>query len=329
MLIVVLLSLFQFFCLSWSICPYPRLNASCGFAPNLVCGSDGIQYLNPCHAIYTGCVETFSLGQCDDISICQFVRDTDVGLHVSSGWHCDSTNKPLSPVCSWPGIVCHIHNSGSFSYSYLIALDLSNLGINGILKSSLELLSQIEFLDLSGNELKGELPIMLPRTLQYLNLANNRFNGSIPVESGWILHPRLIHLDLSRNSLRGAIPANFGYFEALRYLNLSSNYFAGDIPSDLCLLKNFQWFDASKNPQLQCFPSCLLDKPEDHFAKQDWNEDDQLQGEYSSKRQWNASNLLDSWRDVYSYTDDYYSESFWFAIDFELPLCPKSSFPPN
>ncbi|GLT33099.1 hypothetical protein SLA2020_077130 [Shorea laevis] len=89
----------------------------------------------------------------------------------------------------------------------------------------------VNSLDLSCNNLSGELPVGLTRLLELgtLNLSMNHFTGKIPGQIGDL--KRLETLDLSRNKLSGPIPASMSSLTFLNHLNLSYNNLSGQIPT--------------------------------------------------------------------------------------------------
>ncbi|GLT33097.1 hypothetical protein SLA2020_077110 [Shorea laevis] len=89
----------------------------------------------------------------------------------------------------------------------------------------------VNSLDLSSNNLSGELPIGLTRLLELgtLNLSMNHFTGTIPGQIGEL--KRLETLDLSRNKLSGPIPTSMSSLTLLNHLNLSYNNLSGQIPT--------------------------------------------------------------------------------------------------
>jgi Leucine-rich repeat (LRR) protein len=91
-------------------------------------------------------------------------------------------------------------------------------------------LSLLTSIDLSGNNLQGDLPQELTKLagLVVLNLSRNHISGQI-TESISNLH-QLSSLDLSSNSLSGTIPPSMSLLSFLGYLNLSYNNFLGSIP---------------------------------------------------------------------------------------------------
>ncbi|XP_060675428.1 receptor-like protein EIX2 [Ziziphus jujuba] len=91
-------------------------------------------------------------------------------------------------------------------------------------------LKLVKSMDLSSNNLHGEIPVELTSLqLQTLNLSNNHLVGKIPSKIGdmrW-----LESLDLSNNQLSGTIPPSISSLNFLSYLNLSHNNFTGPIPT--------------------------------------------------------------------------------------------------
>ncbi|KAK1364341.1 receptor-like protein EIX2 [Heracleum sosnowskyi] len=89
----------------------------------------------------------------------------------------------------------------------------------------------LKMIDLSTNELTGEIAIGMTRLLDLkgLNLSRNRFSGKIPLEIGQL---KLLEcLDLSTNEFSGEIPLSMSGLNFLAFLDLSNNNFSGKIPS--------------------------------------------------------------------------------------------------
>ncbi|KAL2529395.1 disease resistance family protein/LRR family protein [Forsythia ovata] len=131
----------------------------------------------------------------------------------------------------------------------------------------------IKILDLSDNQLSGELPdCWMNKTdhLIVLNLANNRFCGKIPYTLGALDQLQTLHLrnnsligdlpsslrncmelriiDLGENKLTGNIPAWIGtHLRNLSIVSLRFNKFQGNIPPTICQLTNIQILDLSRN----------------------------------------------------------------------------------
>ncbi|TYG72097.1 hypothetical protein ES288_D05G452700v1 [Gossypium darwinii] len=98
----------------------------------------------------------------------------------------------------------------------------------------------IEFLDLSSNLIRGNLPIPAS-TINVFLISNNSFNGEV---SSLICNATYLQiLDLSHNYLSGTIPQCFGNLSnILQVFNLKKNEFYGTIPLTFakgCQLTNF------------------------------------------------------------------------------------------
>ncbi|WVZ14845.1 hypothetical protein V8G54_012411 [Vigna mungo] len=103
-------------------------------------------------------------------------------------------------------------------------------------------LSLLKSIDLSSNELSGEIPKEIEGLfgLVSLNLSRNQLKGRIPSNVGKLTS--LEFLDLSQNQLVGSIPSSLAEIDRLTMLDLSHNYLSGKIPTGTQL----QSFDASK-----------------------------------------------------------------------------------
>ncbi|XP_076941341.1 receptor-like protein EIX2 [Bidens hawaiensis] len=126
-------------------------------------------------------------------------------------------------------------------------------------------LSNIQYLDLSDNELTGPIPTFpgklielslkfnnlsgsIPnslgnlRLLQILDLSGNKLTGPIPAFLG-----KLTELYLSFNYLNGSIPESFGRLAALTRLFLGYNDLSGTIPVSIGQLSKLHSLDVSYN----------------------------------------------------------------------------------
>ncbi|OWM66521.1 hypothetical protein CDL15_Pgr013738 [Punica granatum] len=120
---------------------------------------------------------------------------------------------------SWKGITC--------SNSRVTQIKLPGLGLTGSIGFQLGSLTSLTELDVSNNNLAGQIPYSLPPSVQRLNLANNNFNGDIPYSISQMTS--LKYLDLSFNSLTGNLPRSFSSLSSMTTMYLQNNQFSGDI----------------------------------------------------------------------------------------------------
>ncbi|PIN04770.1 Leucine-rich repeat protein [Handroanthus impetiginosus] len=107
-------------------------------------------------------------------------------------------------------------------------------------------LGLVEIIDLSNNNLVGQIPSNITKLvgLVGLNFSTNNLSGPIPCNIGDL--KSLDFLDFSRNHLSGSIPVGLGEL-TLGVLNLSYNNLAGKIPPI---------------PQLQTYESAYIGNPD-------------------------------------------------------------------
>ncbi|KAF4392650.1 hypothetical protein F8388_003070 [Cannabis sativa] len=105
------------------------------------------------------------------------------------------------------------------------------------------------YIQLSGNELTGEIPpeIGKMKNFSMLHLGYNRFNGKLPSE---IENLPLVVLNITRNNFSGEIPTEIGNLQCLQNLDLSYNNFSGVFPTSLDKLTELNKFNISYNPQI-------------------------------------------------------------------------------
>ncbi|GKD32457.1 leucine-rich repeat-containing protein [Tanacetum coccineum] len=112
-------------------------------------------------------------------------------------------------------------------------------------------------LDLSGNNISGEIPASLGnlKALKQLNISHNKISGNIPMSLGNLtsiesfdvshneLSVKIFVVDVSANSYEGQIPGDgFGNLTKLLHLNMQ-----GPIPAQLFALESLQDLDLRYN----------------------------------------------------------------------------------
>nr|XP_043633343.1 receptor-like protein EIX2 [Erigeron canadensis] len=170
------------------------------------------------------------------------------------------------------------------SFPYLTVLDMSHNHIQGTL---LDFPRIVKVLDLSFNELRGELPILLNASIlqmldlssnffvgsvhhmlcsdsvkkyaypvgSAINLGNNRLSGAIP--ECWDKWQGLFSLNLENNRFSGQIPGTLGSLRQLRSLNMRGNKLSGRIPASLKNLKELRILQIGRNELVGSIPKWL------------------------------------------------------------------------
>ncbi|XP_038700166.1 receptor-like protein 14 [Tripterygium wilfordii] len=157
-------------------------------------------------------------------------------------------------------------------------INLSENSFQGTIPASFGELKSLTSLDLSDNQLSGELEVLFAKTwLSLLKLSNNYFSGHIPANFNLcrfeILQldgnnfvgelPDLSSLgnlgvlDMSDNSLSGKLPRWVANMSHLYTIDLSDNQFNGPIPPEFCTQRFLVILDLSGNNLSGSIPSCF------------------------------------------------------------------------
>ncbi|KAH9764164.1 Amino oxidase domain-containing protein [Citrus sinensis] len=154
------------------------------------------------------------------------------------------------------------------------SVKLSGSGIHATFPKFLYNQHDLEYVDFSDSNLKGEFPNWLLENntnlntlvlrnnslsgpfrmpiqphwhLDTLHVSKNFFQGNIPLEIG-VYFPRLVYLNLSRNDFNGSIPSSIGDMNSLKFLDLSHNQLTGEIPEHLVIgCFNLEYLVLSEN----------------------------------------------------------------------------------
>ncbi|XP_031103126.1 receptor-like protein 7 [Ipomoea triloba] len=142
--------------------------------------------------------------------------------------------------------------------SSMIHLDLSDNEIRGEIPNWIWNVGNgsLAHLNLSCNFLDGlEKPYTIPSTLSVLDLHSNQLQGQLPMAST----SGAIYLDYSNNFFNSNIPSDLGsYASFASFLSLSNNSFTGTIPESICNASYLQVLDLSNNKLIGILPSCLF-----------------------------------------------------------------------
>ncbi|CAL9192093.1 unnamed protein product [Musa hybrid cultivar] len=139
--------------------------------------------------------------------------------NVLQTWEPNTVNP-----CKWFHVTCNNEDS-------VIRIDLGHASLSGQLVPQLGQLSNLQYLELFGNNFSGVIPGVLGNltNLVSLDLYSNNFIGVIPDSLGNL--SKLRFLRLNNNSLSGSIPYSLTYITSLQVLDLSNNNLSGEVPS--------------------------------------------------------------------------------------------------
>ncbi|XP_062081174.1 receptor like protein 22-like [Humulus lupulus] len=116
------------------------------------------------------------------------------------------------------------------------------------------------FFSISNNTLDGEISHLICNLslLEVLDLSNNNLSGNIPPCLG---NSSLSVLDLHKNKLHGIIPSHFPKESILQVLNLNENQLEGCLPKSLLNCKELEFLDIGNNKINGSFPWWLESLP--------------------------------------------------------------------
>ncbi len=133
----------------------------------------------------------------------------------------------------------------------LTTLVLNNVGVTGSILSASDFhqLKDLEVLDLSNNQIEGNLPHLGDLKLRYFDISNTNLNiTSFP---SWLnsseVGSRMIHLGLGELGIEGEIPWWIGVLNQLETLALNDNNLSGPIPTSMSLLKSLDSLNLANN----------------------------------------------------------------------------------
>ncbi|KAK4734438.1 hypothetical protein R3W88_008699 [Solanum pinnatisectum] len=183
-------------------------------------------------------------------------------------------------------------------------------------------------LDMSSNNLSGDIPISVTRLarLRSFNLFKNNLTGRIPNDIGDM--KVLESVDLSENQLYGQIPQSFSSLSTLSYLNLSDNNLSGMIPLST-QLQSFDptSFQGNKLCGLPLLVNCSSDSNiPNHKYEDDESDKDEVDWFYISMAIgfalsfWGVCGSLlfkRSWRHAYFR----FLDCSWEMLLAKLPIC--------
>ena len=162
-------------------------------------------------------VGTGNDGLASDCALLLEARDPLRGT-ATLNWSADTA------IASWTGITV------MGTPSRVAVVDVSDMGLDGVIPAALGGLTKLGTLALGDNELTGEIPGELGALseLVSLTLSDNSLEGSLP--ESLLSLSNLGTLDAAENALTGTIPAGLFGLASLSYVDLSDNQLTGSIP---------------------------------------------------------------------------------------------------
>lgn len=161
-------------------------------------------------------------------------RETQALLALKSGfvdshghlqdWNLN--NQDSGSPCSWSGVAC------DRSFSKVVALDLSQKNLAGVISDRIQELQHLVGLNISRNSFTELFPASIFNLtgLRTLDISHNNFNGSFP--AGISKVERLQIFNAFSNSFSGPLPVELARLSVLQELNLAGSYFEGSIPAE-------------------------------------------------------------------------------------------------
>ena len=170
-------------------------------------------------------------------------------------------NKMLSegwlsgrPECEWkPLVECDDRTD-----TRVTRLDLHGNELFGALPKEMAVLKDVTYLDLSTNQLDGDVSLVIGdwTHLEELRLSSNIF-GSIPSAlNAW---KALKYFDISSNEVQGPIPDSLSSSTELVYLDIAANDFSGTISSQFGNLTSLETFYTHSNSLEGTMPKAVCD----------------------------------------------------------------------
>ena len=101
---------------------------------------------------------------------------------ASASWRNSNNWTAYAPTCAFFGVTCDA------AQTHVVALDLSNNNVSGVIPASLSYLTALSSLSLQNNGLIGTVPSVLATlpSLVHLNLCGNNLTGFAPTFPGTV-----------------------------------------------------------------------------------------------------------------------------------------------
>ncbi|KAL0561530.1 hypothetical protein IC582_001960 [Cucumis melo] len=138
----------------------------------------------------------------------------------------DFSNRSEGVICKFAGIMCWHPDENK-----VLSITLSNMGLKGQFPIGIKNCSSLTGLDLSFNQISGEIPTDIGSIVSFattLDLSSNDFTGPIPESIADITYLNVLKLD--HNQLSGQIPPELSLLGRLTEFSVASNLLIGPVP---------------------------------------------------------------------------------------------------
>ncbi|KAL4559903.1 hypothetical protein LXL04_032049 [Taraxacum kok-saghyz] len=216
--------------------------------PSLISNLTSLEYINFSHNEFYGSFLLSSFSNHSNLQVIRFSSNNDkfnVETEEPIGWiptfqlqflELSNCNLNMHKGHVIPGFLLHQHK--------LLNVDMSdNFLEEYFLEWFLRNNTNLEVLNLRNN-MFGSMPLYKNTNLKRLDMSGNDMIGNIPDDIPKFF-PNLLSLNLSRNALSGAIPSSIVDLNGLMILDLSNNIeLSGKVPNGL--FTNLSWLNILK-----------------------------------------------------------------------------------
>ncbi|KAM5569858.1 putative inactive leucine-rich repeat receptor-like protein kinase [Rosa sericea] len=238
-----------------------------GDFPQWIGNMSSLQYLDFSNNGFTGSLPP-SMGDLRSLSYLSLSNNKLVGTLPTSLVYCNKLSVIRLRGNDFSGSI----PEGLFDLG-LEKIDFSDMGLTGsIPPGSSKLFESLKMLDLSRNNLKGNIPaeVGLFSNLRYLNLSWNNLQSRIPPELGFFSN--LTVLDLRNSALHGSIPGDICDSGSLDILQLDGNSLTGPIPDEIGNCSSLYLMSLSHNNLSGAIPKSISKLSKLEILKLEFNE---------------------------------------------------------
>ncbi|XP_076939190.1 leucine-rich repeat receptor-like protein kinase TDR [Bidens hawaiensis] len=131
--------------------------------------------------------------------------------------------------------------------SSLVRIRLEDNMLSGYILLDFKVLSDVSYVDLSGNRFTGGIPddIFHALNLEHFSVSNNPNLGGVLPEKTWSL-PVLQNFSASSCNISGNFP-EFPFCKSLTFLDLKGNHLSGSIPESISFCENLETLNFAEN----------------------------------------------------------------------------------